>query len=461
MLTIRQWFYRNAKIPILATIAGIILVSAAYFVAWQIENHKIQVARADRLIDLGGLAIVQNNRILLESVLQHAFYELHAKKVVFCRSGHVEVSYPTSTPSCAMQNLGFFTRLIHKRAVGMPEYEFLFYVPIVSNWGLLSLVAVLSGLFIFGVVVTLLRLNRKMNSDLFTPLSAKIQSDTPLEIHELEEIRQNNQRLNELKTKEAVSEAILKHNARVAHDIRDPISTMEKLVEALPDNANDLQEWSVVMADSIQQMNDIAEQLLDQGTSLETVTAEAHSVEKVSVLISAVVSDKRVQLGESSATQVIFEPENGANAVFVSVQPNELRRALTNLVNNAVQAIERSGTVKLRLKKVAQKCIILIEDNGKGIPADILPQIGVEGFSYGKSDGSGLGFHSAKRVVESWGGSLEIDSTHRVGTRVTISLPLAMPPAGLIENSQHQKSPKRGMRLVRRIEGAEVKERIQ
>lgn len=455
MLTIRQWFYRNAKIPILATIAGIVLVSAAYFVVWQIENHKTQVSRADRLVDLGGLAIVQSNRILLESVLQHAFYELHAEKVIFCRAGRVEVSYPTRVSSCVIQNTGIFTRLIHKRAAGQPEYEFFFYVPVISDWGLLSLVALLSGLFIFGAILTLLRLNRKMNSDLLTPLSAKIQSDTPLEILELEEIRQNNQRLNELKTKEAVSEAIVKHNARIAHDIRDPISTMEKLVGALPGSSGDLQEWSVLMADSIQQMNDISQQLLDQGRSLGTVNIEPLSVEKASVLISAVVSDKKIQLGEHSSTKVIFDPNNRANSIFVSVQPNEIRRALSNLVNNSVQAIEGSGTVKLLLKKTAEKCVILIEDNGKGIPADILPQIGVEGFSYGKSNGSGLGFYNAKKVIEAWGGSVQIDSTQRVGTRVTITLPLSTPSG---------KTAKRGMRLVTRIEDTApgmVKEWVQ
>lgn len=443
MLTIRQWFYRNAKIPVLATIAGIILVSVGYFVVWQIENHKTQLSRADRLIDLGGLAIIQSNRILLESVLQNAFYELHAEKVIFCRSGRVEVSYPTRASSCMIQNTGMFTRLIHKRAVGMPEYEFFFYVPVISDWGLLSLVALLSGLFIFGAIVTLLRLNRKMNADLLTPLAARIQSDTPLEIKELEEIRQNNQRLNKLKTKEAVSEAIVRHNARVAHDIRDPISTMEKLVATPPGNLNDFQEWTTLMNDSIEQMNGIAQELLDDRKSLETVNIEARSVEQTSALISAVVSDKKIQLGENSSAKIIFDPDSRANSIFVSVQPNEARRALSNLVNNSLQAIDGAGEVRIRLKKTAERCTILIDDNGKGIPADILPQIGVEGFSYGKSNGSGLGFYNAKRVIESWGGSVQIDSTHSVGTRVTISLPLTTPS---------RKTAKREMRLVRRLE---------
>jgi signal transduction histidine kinase len=67
---------------------------------------------------------------------------------------------------------------------------------------------------------------------------------------------------------------------------------------------------------------------------------------------------------------------------------------------------------------------ILIEDNGPGIPADILPKVFEPLFST-KSFGTGLGLPTVKRIMEQHGGSIAIASTVQSGTRVTLRLPLA------------------------------------
>jgi signal transduction histidine kinase len=60
-------------------------------------------------------------------------------------------------------------------------------------------------------------------------------------------------------------------------------------------------------------------------------------------------------------------------------------------------------------------------DNGKGIPADVLSRSGEEGFSFGKSNGNGLGVHFAKRKMLEWGGDLQISSHAGRGTMVSLS----------------------------------------
>ncbi|MBI4655215.1 MAG: sensor histidine kinase [Elusimicrobia bacterium] len=64
-----------------------------------------------------------------------------------------------------------------------------------------------------------------------------------------------------------------------------------------------------------------------------------------------------------------------------------------------------------------------IKDNGKGIPKELLSDLGKKGRSSGKEDGSGLGLYHAKTNIERWGGRLTIESEPNKGAEVTITLP--------------------------------------
>jgi hypothetical protein len=69
-----------------------------------------------------------------------------------------------------------------------------------------------------------------------------------------------------------------------------------------------------------------------------------------------------------------------------------------------------------------------IKDNGKGIPQEILPRVSENGFSFEKPHGSGLGLYHAQKVINSFGGRLQITSEINLGTEVQIKLPLSQPP---------------------------------
>jgi signal transduction histidine kinase len=430
-MTLRRWFYRNAMIPIGLTVAGIIVIGTAYIIVWQVENQKRLYTNTNRLVELGSFAINQNNRPLLESVLQHSFYELHAQKIAFCRGDQVEISFPSRMFSCKKEASGLFTRVIDRPAIGMPDYHFYFYVPVISSWGLLSFVLLLSVVFVAGSIITFIRMNRRMNSDLLTPLVTQIQGDAPLEISELESIRQNNKKLSDFRTKEAISDAILKHNARVAHDIRDPIATIDKLLSLLPVVPAELKTH---LNNSLERMNTIAQDLLNQvkfdelDRHMEKGGVEPASTQLVSELLLPIISEKRLQLGDRSPIQIKCKLAAGTFGLFIRAQPIHFRRAISNLINNAVQAIDDFGTVSIDVESDSKRCTIRIQDDGKGILDEIIPKLGQEGFSYDKEGGSGIGLYSAKRVVENMGGELEIHSQLRRGTNVSIILPRDAPP---------------------------------
>jgi nitrogen fixation/metabolism regulation signal transduction histidine kinase len=101
-------------------------------------------------------------------------------------------------------------------------------------------------------------------------------------------------------------------------------------------------------------------------------------------------------------------------------RPDELREVLVNLVENARNA--RASRVELSVEEVPNGRVrVLVVDNGRGVRAEDLPRIFEPHFSTTTS-GTGLGLAISKRLVNSWGGTIEVASRVGMGTRVTIEL---------------------------------------
>ncbi len=107
---------------------------------------------------------------------------------------------------------------------------------------------------------------------------------------------------------------------------------------------------------------------------------------------------------------------------------------ISNLINNAVESIETKGRVHLKVFSTSKKIEVVITDNGKGIPPEILKKLGERGLSFGKTHGNGLGLHHAKTTIGSWGGQLNINSEVGIGTNIIISIPRVAPPSWLISS---------------------------
>ena len=107
-----------------------------------------------------------------------------------------------------------------------------------------------------------------------------------------------------------------------------------------------------------------------------------------------------------------------------------MARALTNLVENAIQATPEGGTVTLSCAVTSAGLDVHVVDNGVGIPAEELPRIFdqfriIGGVNDRKTGGLGLGLFLAKAIVEAHQGMIEIDSRVGEGTHVTVHLPVA------------------------------------
>lgn len=219
--------------------------------------------------------------------------------------------------------------------------------------------------------------------------------------------------------------------AQVAHDIRSPLVALDA---ALKDTVELSEKKRVIVRHAVNRIRDVANSLLEKnrqqpGLAPTTVAGEPLDVHLLSSLIDPVITEKRLQFESKPGITIDFGLIKDSYGLFARLQPVEFRRMISNLVNNAVEALGDKGAVDVRLAHEEKTIIIIVSDDGKGIPPEILSKLGRRGETHGKAGGSGLGLFHAKSAAEAWGGSLAITSEPGKGTSVTIRLPLAEAPA--------------------------------
>jgi signal transduction histidine kinase len=115
----------------------------------------------------------------------------------------------------------------------------------------------------------------------------------------------------------------------------------------------------------------------------------------------------------------------------ITCAPSQINQVFLNLVTNAAQAIERpDGVISITTRKLDDGHVAVdVEDNGKGIPEDVMPQIFDPFFTTkGPGKGTGLGLSICYKIVSEHGGRITVRSREGAGTTFTVELPL-QPPA--------------------------------
>jgi signal transduction histidine kinase len=111
---------------------------------------------------------------------------------------------------------------------------------------------------------------------------------------------------------------------------------------------------------------------------------------------------------------------------LVRCLPDEINQVWTNLVHNALQAMDHKGTLTLGLRREGEHVLVSVGDSGCGIPPELRERI-FDAFFTTKAagEGTGLGLDIVRKIVEKHGGRIFVDSEVGRGSTFTVSLPIA------------------------------------
>jgi signal transduction histidine kinase len=207
---------------------------------------------------------------------------------------------------------------------------------------------------------------------------------------------------------------------QVAHEIKNPLTPIRLGVQHLQRSRGDPRvDFDRVFEANTRQILAEIERLDEIARAFSRYgSAPADLPPAGPVDVSATLRDLIAfeQMGEGGVAWALIGAELPCHAL---ARREELREVLMNVFENARAAGARSITTAVRCDN--ERVQIGVEDDGGGISADVLPRVFEPHFST-RTTGSGLGLAISRRLLDSWGGSIEISSEPGRGTRVEIIL---------------------------------------
>jgi two-component system sensor histidine kinase HydH len=206
--------------------------------------------------------------------------------------------------------------------------------------------------------------------------------------------------------------------AGVSHEIKNPLGIIQSTAELLgqmPDTDAKQKRLSNVITEETSRLNEKIMEFLDfarpQALNLQECQLDEIIQKNISFLSP-----------ELEKKHILIENNLNGRSFKILADQELLYRAFLNIFINAMQAIEDSGTISIKIDKEKDTYQIEIKDTGAGIPDETLKKI-FNPFFTTKQRGSGLGLSIVKKIIEEHQGTLRIDSRVDGGTWVTIQLP--------------------------------------
>ncbi len=212
---------------------------------------------------------------------------------------------------------------------------------------------------------------------------------------------------------------------QVAHEVKNPLTPIKLSIQhirrAWEDEATDFNEILVRNADAMLAEIDRLAVIAQSFSRFGAPSGEGETPLSV-VSIPTVVDDVMALYGSGSSPLVRFEQDVPDDLPTVVSRGSELKEVLVNLMENARDAIGDRGVVRI-CGRADGDGVVLVEvvDDGSGIDEALLPRIFEPRFST-RSTGAGLGLPIVQRLVNGWGGSVDVTSVPGEGTTVSVRL---------------------------------------
>lgn len=203
----------------------------------------------------------------------------------------------------------------------------------------------------------------------------------------------------------------------IGHDIRNPLTGIagaayyikSKYAQKMDDKAK---EMLAVIEEDIERSNKIINDLLEYSREIKLDLTESNPKSIVKEVLSIVKIPKCIQIIDLTR-----------NKPKAEVDPEKIRRALANIIKNAIDAMPKGGTLKIESRNARGTLEIAFTDTGIGMSKENLEKVWTPLFTT-KAKGMGFGLPICKRLIEAHGGKISVESTLGKGTTFTVTIPL-------------------------------------
>lgn len=210
---------------------------------------------------------------------------------------------------------------------------------------------------------------------------------------------------------------------QVAHEVKNPLTPIKLSIQHIRRAWRDGRpDFDRILERNVEAMLREIDRLAAIARSFSRFAApRAAGEEPLEAVHLEDVVEETLDLYAAEEGPVRFESDLPPDLPSVRGRADELKEVLVNLLENARAAIDEEGRVRVEAERLDDGVELRVEDDGQGIPPELLSRIFEPHFST-RSSGTGLGLAIVRRLVESWGGSVSAESREGEGTTVRISM---------------------------------------
>ena len=237
--------------------------------------------------------------------------------------------------------------------------------------------------------------------------------------------------------KESIENSNIKTNfiITISHELRTPLNIILNTAKLLNMNIDNENIDPKYFKEKLNYINTNSNRLLKLINNLIDVTKIEYGYMDTNFQMENVVQVVEdsvlsvVDLANSHNIEIIFDTEE--EEIYSAIDKSKIERIMLNLLSNSIKFTNNGGIIKVNLEKNNDFIVIKVQDNGIGIPENIIPNIFEKFYQVNPSlnrsqEGSGLGLFIVKGLISLHHGTISVRSKSGVGTEFLIKLPIVI-----------------------------------
>lgn len=211
--------------------------------------------------------------------------------------------------------------------------------------------------------------------------------------------------------------------SQMAHDIASPLASLEIFTQ----NCSNLSEKQhEMLMNIVKDIRNISDDLLKKDRLCQEHFSDNQDGPCVSLfkILQDEVEQKRLEYKDSDVDITLLCKSESKSAV-ANINTTDFKRMISNLINNSVESCKKNSVIKISLSSSDEKLMVELEDNGQGMPQNVVDQIlNKTAPKSTKRNGFGFGLIQVLETVKRYNGRLDVTSIEGKGTKFQIEFPL-------------------------------------